>query len=146
MLAAVLVLQTPAQGTYPVFDTDLLPPGEYARRRERLMQSMPKGSVGVLFTNPVHTRNNDVDFDFRADSDFLYLTGFTEANAAVIIAPDGITVDGKTANTWLFLDPPNPTSVQWQGYRMGEEGARRVLGLEGLPNRRFAEIMKSVSD
>ncbi|RYG49539.1 M24 family metallopeptidase [bacterium] len=145
MLAAILALQaTQQQSDYPVYDTDLLPPAEYTARREKLLAAMPKGSVGVLFTNAVHVRNNDVDFDFRADSDFLYTTGFTEPNAAVLLSPDGITVDGKTAKAWLFLDPPSGMSVTWLGYRMGPEGAKRVLGIDALPNRRFPEIVKAL--
>ncbi|CAN5587071.1 Xaa-Pro aminopeptidase [soil metagenome] len=145
MLAAVLALQVAQQGPYPVFDTDLLPASEYAARRGKLFHALPKGSVAVAFTNPVRNRNNDVDYEFRADSDFLYMTGFTEPNAAVVMCADGITVDGKTANVWLLLDPPNPTALTWTGYRMGDEGAKRVLGLDALPYARFKDVMEAVA-
>ncbi|RYG33158.1 M24 family metallopeptidase [bacterium] len=145
MLPALLTLQSSQQSAYPVYDTDLLPPTEYAVRREKLLAAIPKGSVGILFTNGIHVRNNDVDFDFRAESDFLYATGFTEPNAAVVLSPDGITVDGKTAKAWLFLDPPSGASITWLGYRMGPEGAKRVLGIDALPNKRFSEVVQSVA-
>lgn len=144
MLAAILALQGSQAGAYPVYETDLLLPAEYAARREKLLAALPAGSVALAFTNPVRNRNNDVDYEFRADSDFLYLTGFTEPNAAVVMCADGITVDGKTAKTWLLMDPPNPSAMTWTGYRMGDEGAKRVLGLDALPYTKFAEVMKAV--
>jgi len=36
----------------------------------------------------MHTRNRDVDFPFRQDSDFYYLTGFNEPDALAVFIPD----------------------------------------------------------
>ncbi len=137
-----------AQATYeyPVDETDKTPPAELKSRRDTIKKELGAGTIGVFFTNPTRNRNNDVDFDFRADSNFLYLTGFNEPDAALILSPDGFQVDGKTVTEVLFLNEPDQMSLTWLGYRMGPYYAERLLGMEmALPNKRFAEIFKLAS-
>ncbi len=45
---------------------------EFARRRRTLMRQMDENSVAILFTAPARTRNRDVEYPFRPDSDFYY--------------------------------------------------------------------------
>lgn len=139
--------QVPAkQGvTYPVFETDKISPAEHAGPRQATKKMMMSDSVSVLFTNHEHLRNNDCDFKFRADSDFLYLTGFSEPDSALILAPDGILVDGKMTTEVLFVNERNAQSETWLGYRMGSKDAKTLLGIETvLPNFRFAEVLESL--
>ena len=49
----------------------------YADRRKALMQKFP-GGVAVFPSAPVAIRNNDVEHEYRQDSDLYYLTGFDE--------------------------------------------------------------------
>ena len=144
-LALLLLAASLPQGTpYPEDETDLLPASEYAARRARVLAAMPKGSVAVLFTNPEHQRSNDTDFPFRPNSDFWYLSGCEEPGSALILAPDGVTLDGKTVREALFVRPRDPARETWTGRRMGPEVAARRLGLPAFANARFAEAMKAV--
>src|SRR5690349_5604557 len=77
------------EAPYPVFETDTIPGPEFKARRQKLKEALGPGSIAVMFTNPTRNRNNDVDFLFRGDSNFLYVTGFEEPDAAVILVPDG---------------------------------------------------------
>lgn len=129
--------------TYPVDETDKTPKHELAERRKIIKETLGSNSVAVFFTNAVHNRNNDVDFQFRGDSNFIYLTGFEEPDSALILAPDGITIDGTKTTEVLFLSEPNMMSLTWLGYLMGSKNAVRLLGIEtALPNNRFTEILK----
>ena len=38
---------------------------------------------------PVRTRNNDVYYNYRQDSDFHYLTGFGEPDSVAVLIPGG---------------------------------------------------------
>jgi Xaa-Pro aminopeptidase len=49
---------------------------EFAHRRRQLMRLMGRDSIAVLPAAPVRHRNNDVEYPYRQDSDFQYLTGF----------------------------------------------------------------------
>ena len=58
---------------------------EYARRRKQLMQMAGEGSIIIVPAGEERVRNNDVLYPFRQDSDFLYLTGFPEPNAMLVM-------------------------------------------------------------
>ena len=49
---------------------------EFAARRERLAEQMDDSSAAIVPAASLQPRNNDVEFPFRQDSDFYYLTGF----------------------------------------------------------------------
>jgi Xaa-Pro aminopeptidase len=51
---------------------------EFAQRRARLMRRLGKGSAAVFVSGQETLRNGDVDYPFRQDSTFYYLTGFEE--------------------------------------------------------------------
>ena len=60
---------------------------EYARRRKKLMDMMGDDSIAIIPTASVYIRNRDVEFPFRPDSDFYYLTGYGEPEAVAVLIP-----------------------------------------------------------
>ncbi|KAG1373996.1 hypothetical protein G6F59_018450 [Rhizopus arrhizus] len=67
-----------------------LPPADiapFAARRQRLMDRMRAdgGGIAILSTAPEAIRNRDAEFPYRHDSDFFYLTGFTEPGAWLVL-------------------------------------------------------------
>lgn len=90
-------------------------------RRRRVEQEIGQG-VLVLFAAALTLRNNDVTHEFRQDSDFYYLTGFDEPDAALVI------VGGPEPRSVLLVSPKDPERELWDGARLGVEGARS-LGL-----------------
>jgi Xaa-Pro aminopeptidase len=119
-----------AQFDYPVYETDKTPAAEMAARREAVRKEMTPGSIAFFFTNATMNRNNDVDFLFRADSNFLYLSGFEEPDAVLVLAPDGFKVGDATTKEALFVNVANANSITWLGYRMGPENAVKLLGIQ----------------
>ena len=91
---------------------------EFAKRRRRLMDMMAEGSIAIVPTAPVRPRNRDVDFPYRPDSNFYYLTGFGEPEAVAVIAP------GREQGEFvMFCRERDPAAEQWHGKRLGLEGA-----------------------
>lgn len=132
----------PQGGKYPVFEPARYRPAETKARRDRLMAEMGPGSIGVFFTNPTRNRNNDVDFLFRGDSNFLYLTGFEEPDAALILVPDGFDFNGRRVREVIFVNLADAMSEVWLGYRMGVAGSTAILGIEAAaPNTDFATVL-----
>jgi Xaa-Pro aminopeptidase len=131
---------------YPVFETDKIPPAEYQARRERVKAQIGADGVAVFFTNPERNRNNDVDFLFRADSTFLYLTGFEEPDAALLLVPSGIDVGGRRYTEVLFVNEANQQSLTWLGWRMGSANVPRLLGIESAAsNADFEKTLAQVT-
>ena len=60
---------------------------EFAKRRRQLMRMMGKGSIAILPSANTRLRNRDVEYPFRQDSDFMYLTGFSEPDAIAVLVP-----------------------------------------------------------
>jgi len=130
---------------YRIHETDKIQPAEFAQRRKMLLSQLPAGNVTVLITNPLRQRSNDTDFRFRPNSYFWYLTGCEEESSALILAPDGITVNGRTAKEILFVMDKSPGSETWTGVRMGPTVAKETLGVEVvLSNTKFSEVLTSI--
>ncbi|NOX42951.1 MAG: Xaa-Pro aminopeptidase [Gammaproteobacteria bacterium] len=96
---------------------------EFSRRRKRLMQMMGEGDVAILPTATIKIRNRDVEYPYRADSDFYYLTGFAEPEAVAVITPGR-----KHAQYILFCREKDQEMEIWHGRRAGLEGACAEYG------------------
>jgi Xaa-Pro aminopeptidase len=93
---------------------------EFARRREQLMRMVGVGGIAILPAAPVRTRSRDVEYRFRQDSDFYYLTGFAEPEAVIVLAP------GRDNGEYLlFCRDRDPEKELWDGKRAGQDGAVR---------------------
>ena len=100
----------------------------YADRRARLAEIMlgkSNGGVLVLETAPERFRNRDSDFPYRHDSDFYYLTGFTEPGATLVMM-----VDKKSSKSILFCRPKDLEREIWDGWRLGPEADPSQLGVD----------------
>jgi Xaa-Pro aminopeptidase len=93
---------------------------EFDRRRRRLMKMMGKGGIAILPAVPEKSRNSDVHYHYRPDSDFYYLTGFAEPEAVAVLIPGR-----PQAEYVLFVRDRDPTRETWDGRRAGPEGATR---------------------
>ena len=60
---------------------------DFARRRRQLMRMMGRDAIAIVPAASVKQRNNDVDYHYRQDSDFHYLTGFPEPEAVAVLVP-----------------------------------------------------------
>ncbi|HVG21159.1 MAG TPA: aminopeptidase P N-terminal domain-containing protein [Blastocatellia bacterium] len=94
------------------------------QRREEFMKRIG-GGVAIFPSAPAAIRNNDVEHEYRQDTDFYYLTGFEEPNAVAVLAPDN---EGQ--RFVLFVQPKDREREVWTGWRAGEEGAVRDYGAD----------------
>jgi Xaa-Pro aminopeptidase len=90
----------------------------YIQRRKQLMKMMGENSIAILPAAPSLVRNRDVEHCFRQDSDFFYLSGFTEPEAVIVLIPGR-----KKGQYILFCRERDPKKETWNGYRYGPEGA-----------------------
>ncbi len=114
----LLTLVTFAQTDLP---QDYLKSDFHNERRELLRKSMPANSVAVFFANPVRNRANDVDYIYHQDPNFMYLSGYKEPNAVLLIFSDN-QVDGDVSfNELIYVQKRNPMAEMWYGRRLGVE-------------------------
>ncbi|GMQ97446.1 MAG: Xaa-Pro aminopeptidase [Gammaproteobacteria bacterium] len=110
---------------------------EFSKRRLQLMRMMGEHSIAILPAAPVRQRNRDVEYPFRQDSDFYYLTGFPEPEAVAVLAP------GREHGEYiLFCRERNPEKELWNGRRVGQEGAReRYMADDSFPVSDINDIL-----
>ena len=93
---------------------------EFKKRRKQFMQRIGKGNIALIGSASVHTRNRDVDYPFRQDSDFYYLTGFNEPDALAVFIP------GREQGEYiLFCREFDEKKALWEGAHSGLEGATK---------------------
>ena len=98
---------------------------EFASRRRQLMRMMGENSIAILPAAPVAKRNRDVEYHYRPDSDFYYLTGFHEPESVAVLIP------GRShAEYVLFCRERDAEKERWDGARAGHEGAIENYGAE----------------
>jgi len=91
---------------------------EFARRRKALMAMMEPNSIAILPSAKEKIRSRDTDYPFRQDSDFYYLTGFSEPGSVLVLLPER-----EHGEFVLFCREKNRHKEIWDGYRAGPEGA-----------------------
>jgi Xaa-Pro aminopeptidase len=113
---------------------------EFSRRRKRLMDMMGDDSIAILPTAPVRIRNRDVEFPFRPDSDFFYLTGYPEPEAVLVLIP------GRSTGEYvLFCRERDPKMETWHGRRAGLEGACEIYNAnDAFPIDDLDDILPSL--
>jgi Xaa-Pro aminopeptidase len=114
----------------------------YQQRRRRLMQMMGKGAIAILPAANIALRNRDVEYPYRPDSDFFYLTGFEEPHAAVVLVP------GRPEGEFiLFCRDRDPNGELWTGRRTGLKGARSDYGADcAFPIGRLDEFLPGLME
>ena len=95
-------------------------------RREALRGKLPANSVAVIFANPTRNRANDVDFVYHQDPNFYYLTGWPEPQSVLLIYSSAQKDEKGTYHEKIFIQDRDPKAEQWNGYRLGIEGAQAM--------------------
>ncbi|TNF87697.1 MAG: M24 family metallopeptidase [Gammaproteobacteria bacterium] len=102
-----------------------IPKSDYKRRRAALMNMMDEESVAVVPAASPKIRNRDSEYLFRQDSDFHYLTGFSEPEAVLVLAPG--RAHGEVI---LFCRDREPRAELYDGERLGPDRAAQIVGVD----------------
>jgi len=94
---------------------------EYKQRRRDLMRNLPKNGIAIIPGGREVLRNGDVHYPFRQNSDFLYLTGISEANAVLVLT---------AAVDILFSEAFDEQKTIWTGPVIGQAQAIDYYGLD----------------
>lgn len=92
---------------------------EIRHRRKKVIEHMQKNSAALFFAAPEAVRSNDTYYPYRQNSDFWYLTGFNEPDAALLL----IKNDTEAMTTILFNRKKDPAAETWTGFRLGQDAA-----------------------
>ncbi|TGM80745.1 aminopeptidase P N-terminal domain-containing protein [Leptospira bouyouniensis] len=98
------------------FDSEL-----FRKRIIKIQKKLKKGEILILFAASHKIRNRDVEYKFRQNSDFYYLTGIKEEDSIFILTSD---------SAGMFCLPKDKEKEIWTGIRLGKDKIKSMLGLD----------------
>ena len=106
------------------------------------MRMIGKDAIAILPAAPVRHRNGDVEYAYRQDSHFYYLSGFPEPDAVAVLVP------GRAqAEYLLFVREHDELRESWDGERAGTEGAVSEYGADdAFPIADIDEILPGIME
>lgn len=120
-----------------------IPLEEYELRRKELMDSLPSDSVVISVAAPIKYMSGNIFYKFRQASDFWYLTGFEEPDAAVILEK---TSASRGYRMTLFCNGKDSVKEKWEGARTSFSDALSIFKADdALSIHSFPSQLKSVA-
>ena len=115
---------------------------EFEKRRRQLMRMVGQGGIVILPSAPVRTRSRDVEYNYRQDSDFYYMTGFAEPESVAVLVP------GRANGEYLlFCRERDRKREQWDGLRAGQAGAIEHYGADdAFPIEDLDDILPGIME
>jgi len=96
-------------------------------RRARLAEKLGSGSLAILWSAPARVYSRDVDYEYRQDSDLLYLTGVEQSETILVLVPGS-----PQRSEVLFITPSNPRQEHYVGKYLSKEDARAQTGIDTI--------------
>jgi Xaa-Pro aminopeptidase len=87
------------------------------------------GETGILVLYAAEPRNyaGDVDWPYRQENDFFYLTGISQPGSTLVLIPGG-----QGIHEILFLPPSDPSQENWTGHILTPTEARAISGIQDV--------------
>ena len=95
----------------------------YTENRQELFSGLGEGEVAVVFSGSASWRSADDYFPFFASRNFVYLTGISQSDAALV---------GSNTEETLYIPPPDMQFERWNGERIKEAEAFEVSGAKKI--------------
>lgn len=116
----------------------------FAQRRQQVFEAMADNALLLISSGEEQVRNHDVEYPFRVQSDFHYLTGFEEPDAVLVLIKASLEKQ-TSQESILFLRPKDVEQEIWQGRRLGVVDAPSRLNLDkAFSIDDFAEEMSNL--
>lgn len=122
---AVLLPQTAAAG--PLQD-------DLQARRMRAMEKLGPDALAIFWSAPTRTYSLDVDYEYRQDSNLLYLTGIDQEETILVLMPGN-----RTRKAMLFIRDADPRREHWNGHSLTPAEATAQSGITAIMRTREFE-------
>ncbi len=115
---------------------------DLAARRAKLMTALGPPTVLIIQSAPERVYSRDVEYEYRQDSDFYYLTGIDQPNATLILMPGN-----SSQREILFIEPANPAREHREGRRLTPGQATEASAVANVySNVQLNSFLESVLD
>ena len=118
LLTGLLVLMSTPAFAGPLQD-------DLQARRKRLTEQLTPETLAIFWSAPVRTYSHDVEYEYRQDSNFFYLTGVDQPESILVIMPGN-----ATRREILFISEANPRREHWEGHMLTPAEATAQSGIQ----------------
>ncbi len=93
-------------------------------RRARVTERLGPDAVAIFWSAPAKVYSGDVDYEFRQDSNLLYLSGIDQEDTILVLLPGS---DG--AKEFLFIREADARREHWNGHSLTAAEAAAASGV-----------------
>jgi Xaa-Pro aminopeptidase len=113
---------------------------ELASRRKAVMEQIGNKAILILYAAEPRNYAGDVDWPYRQENDFFYLTGIAQEGSTLVLIPGADTI-----REILFMPPSNPAQENWTGHIFTAEEGRKISGIDTIWDARtFNSFLSTV--
>ena len=91
---------------------------DFRIRRNKILKHLGSSSLLILLASSEKERNNGINYQYRQNSNFHYLTGFNEPLSAVVFFKNEV---------YFFCRKKNKEYEQWNGKLIGPSMAKTIF-------------------
>ncbi len=109
-------------------------------RRARAIEKLGPDSVAIFWSAPSRVYSTDVDYEYRQESNLLYLTGIDQEDTILVLMPGN-----RTKREVLFVREADARREHWNGHSLTPSEAAAASGIETvLTANQFEPFVASV--
>ena len=109
-------------------------------RRTRVMDQLSPDALAIFWSAPVRVYSNDVEYEYRQDSNLLYLTGVDQEETILVLMPGNVT-----RREILFIRDADPRREHWNGHSLTPSEATAQSGITTImPLGQFEPFITSM--
>lgn len=94
-------------------------------RRARAMEQLGPDTLAIFWSAPTRVYSLDVDYEYRQDSNLLYLTGLNQEDTILVLMPGN-----TTKREILFVREADARREHWNGHSLTPSEATEQTGIQ----------------
>lgn len=106
-----------------------IPSKLFEQNRQRFAKKMQPNSIAIFHPNPVVAENGDAVYNYKANSDVVWLSGIVQEQTFVILYPDNTETHAKEI---LVIQRPNEHLEKWNGHLLRKDEAFAISGIKHI--------------
>ena len=95
-------------------------------RRARVAERLGPDTVAIFWSAPARVFSTDVNYEFRQESNLLYLTGIDQEDTILVLVP------GSDTKEFLFVREADPRREHWNGHSLTPSEAGSQSGITSV--------------
>ena len=96
-------------------------------RRAKAMDRLGSTTLTIFWSAPERVYSADVDYEYRQDSNFLYLTGIDQPESILVLMPGN-----RSRREILFIREPDARREHWEGHSLTATEATAASGIAAV--------------